>query len=309
MLYSIPSSKKKTFLFVQGRLAKAKEVLLKVSNTEKEAESRFKDIKSAAGIDENFTGDTIDVPKNKSSGKGVWKELILRPTPTVRWILLAAIGLHFFEHATGIEAVVLYGPRIFKAAGVKAKKKLLLVTVGIGLTKFTFILISTLLMDRVGRRKLLITSTIGVIVALTGLGFCLTVVHHSKDELLWALVLSIVATYVYVAFFNIGIAPVTWVYSSEIFPLRLRAQGMAIGVAVNRLMNAMISMTFLSISNAITIGGSFFLFAGISVVALLFFYFFCPETKGKSLEEIEMLFSREMSPPNNGSGEHDRLSK
>lgn len=280
------------WLVLQGRLAEAKEILLRVSNSKEEAETRLRDIKLAAGIDENCNDDVlVDVPTN-SRGKGVWKEILLRPTPAVRWILIAAVGIHFFEHATGIEAVVLYSPRIFRKAGVTRKDKLLLATVGVGITKTTFILVATFLLDRVGRRRLLLTSTGGMIVALTGLGFCLTMVEHSKEELVWALGLSIASVYVFVAFFSIGLGPITWVYSSEIFPLRLRAQGMSIGVAVNRLMNATISMTFISIYKAITIGGTFFLFGGLAVLAWGFFYFLLPETKGRSLEEMEVLFSR-----------------
>ena len=77
-----------------------------------------------------------------------------------------------------------------------------------------------------------------------------------------------------------------------IFPLKLRAQGASIGVAVNRGTNAAISVSFIPIYKAITIGGSFFMFSGISVVAWLFFYFLLPETKGKPLEEMEELFTR-----------------
>ncbi|XP_030462586.1 probable polyol transporter 6 [Syzygium oleosum] len=282
------------WLVLQGRLAEAKRVLLLVCNSEQEAETRFQDIKIAAGIDENCKEDIVELPR-KTRGEGVWKELLLRPSPSVRWILLAAVGIHFFEHATGIEAVILYSPRIFKKAGVISKKRLLLATVGVGLTKLTFIVIATLLLDKVGRRRLLLVSSGGIIIALTGLGFCLTMVENAKEQLLWALISSIMATYTYVAFFSIGIAPVTWVYSSEIFPLKLRAQGVSIGVAVNRLMNAVVAMSFLSIANGMTIGGSFFMFACISLLALGFFYFFLPETKGKSLEEIEMLFTRRNS--------------
>ncbi|CAN1225114.1 Probable polyol transporter 3 [Linum perenne] len=263
------------WLVMQGRLKEGKLILLKVSNSTEEAENRFRDIKKESG------------------GKGVWKELLLRPTPAVRMILIAAVGIHFFEHAVGIEAVVLYSPRIFKKAGVTSKHKLLLATVGVGLTKFTFIVISTFLLDRVGRRTLLLFSMTGVIGALTVLGTCLTIVErHQGEKLVWALAMSIVSTYTFVAFFNVGLATVTWVYSSEIFPLRLRAQGYSIGVAVNRLMNATISMTFISLYEAITIGGAFFMFAGISVVGLLFFYFMFPETKGKTLEEMEELFGK-----------------
>ncbi|GMI98000.1 polyol transporter 6, polyol/monosaccharide transporter 6 [Hibiscus trionum] len=280
------------WLALEGRLKEAKEILLLISNTEEEAESRFRDIKVAAQIDPNCVLEVVK-PTNIHHGQGVWKELIISPTPTVRRILIAAIGIHFFEHATGIEAVVLYSPRIFKKAGIITKSKLLLATVGVGITKTTFILIATCFLDKFGRRRLLLTSTGGVAVSLTGLGFALTMVEVNPNEkLVWALCSSIVFTYTYVAFFSIGLGPITWVYSSEIFPLRLRAQGASMGVAVNRLMNAIVSMSFISIYKAITIGGAFFMFAGVSVVAWWFFFFLLPETKGKTLEEIETLFSK-----------------
>ncbi|KAF6149754.1 hypothetical protein GIB67_017487 [Kingdonia uniflora] len=279
------------WLVMQGRLGDAKKVMLQVCNTKEEAELRLNDIKIAAGIDEHCNDEVVSVSKS-SHGEGVWKELLLRPSPPVRLILLAAIGIHFFEHTVGIEAVILYGPRIFKIAGVTSKDKLLLATVGVGFTKTSFIILATFFLDKVGRRPLLLTSVAGIIVALILLGSGLAVVEHSTEKPKWALILSILSTYAYVAFFSIGLGPITWVYSSEIFPLRLRAQGASIGVAVNRLMNATISMSFISIYKAITIGGTFYMFAGVAVVAWFFFYFFLPETKGKTLEEMESVFAR-----------------
>ncbi|KAH1080048.1 hypothetical protein J1N35_019809 [Gossypium stocksii] len=288
------------WLVLEGRLKEAKKTLLLISNSEEEAESRFHDIKIAAGIDPDCFEEVVKTP-NIHHGQGVWKDLFIRPTPAVRRILIAAIGIHFFEHATGIEAVVLYSPRIFHKAGVISKNKLLLATVGVGLTKTTFILIATVFLDKVGRRRLLLTSTAGLVVSLSGLGFALTMVELNPGErLVWALCLSIIFTYLYVAFFSIGLGPITWVYSSEIFPLRLRAQGASIGVAVNRLMNAIVSMSFISIYKAITIGGAFFMFAGVSLVAWWFFFFLLPETKGKSLEEIEILFTKNTRHENQG---------
>ncbi|KAI3712913.1 hypothetical protein L1987_71482 [Smallanthus sonchifolius] len=280
------------WLVMQGHLRDAKHVLLKVSNTKEEAQSRLQDIKVAAGIDPNCNDDFVTLKQN-TCGQGVWKELLLRPTPSVRWVLLAAFGIHFFEHATGIEAVVLYGPRIFKKAGVTTKDKILLTNIGIGVTKTIFICTSTFFIDKAGRRKLLLTSVTGMVFALSGLGFALTIVEQSHDQrVVWALWLSIATCYIYVMFFSIGLAPVTWVYSSEIFPLKLRAQGASIGVAVNRATNATVSMTFLSLVKVMTIGGVFFMFAGMSVLAWIFFFFFLPETKGKSLEEMEQVFTR-----------------
>ncbi|XP_010414363.1 PREDICTED: probable polyol transporter 3 [Camelina sativa] len=277
------------WLVMQGRLEEAKKIMVLVSNTQEEAEERFRDILIAAEIEEETAVKAVGGGVTKNHGKSVWMELVIKPRPAVRLILIAAVGIHFFEHATGIEAVVLYSPRIFKKAGVVSKDKLLLATVGVGVTKAIFIIIATFLLDKVGRRKLLLTSTGGMVFALTSLAVSLTMVQRF-GRLAWALSLSIVSTYAFVAFFSIGVGPITWVYSSEIFPLRLRAQGASIGVAVNRIMNATVSMSFLSMTKAITTGGVFFVFAGIAVAAWWFFFFMLPETKGVPLEEMEKLF-------------------
>ncbi|GAU39990.1 hypothetical protein TSUD_211120 [Trifolium subterraneum] len=104
VILTMPESPR--WLVMQGQLGKAKKVLLQVSNTTQEAELRFKDIKVAAGLDENCNDDIVKLSEMPHQGEAPWKELILRPTPSVRWMLFAAIGIHFFEHATGIEAVM-----------------------------------------------------------------------------------------------------------------------------------------------------------------------------------------------------------
>ncbi|KAH0719187.1 hypothetical protein KY285_015218 [Solanum tuberosum] len=287
------------WLIMKGRLREGKEIMHKVSNSPEEAEFRLREVKRNLGMDENCDDDVVKISDSvKKQDEGVWKELLLKPTKSLQRILLAGIGIHFFEHATGIEAVILYSHRIFAKAGVHDHKHQILATCGVGLTKFSFIVLSTILIDRVGRRKLVLTSVSGMILALTGLGTFLFLAEQSGGKLIWTLVLSIITTYSYVAFFNVGLAPVTWVYTAEIFPLRYRGLGVGIGVAVNRLMNATVSMTFLSMMSAMTIAGVFFMFAGISVIALIFFYFFLPETKGKSLEEMEALFTKSKDSKN-----------
>ena len=216
------------WLVMRVRLGEAKRILLKVSNSKEEAQIRFRDIKLTSGIDEDSNEDSVK-PPTSTGGGGMWKELLLRPTPAVRWMLLATIGIHFFEQATGIEAVMLFSPRILKKAGVTSKDKLLLGTIGVGLKKLTFMASSTLLIDRVGQRPLLLTSTTGMIAALIGLGIGLTIVENAKEKSFWALGLCFVSTYTFVAFFNIGVAPVTWVYPAEIFPLKLRCKEPVLG--------------------------------------------------------------------------------
>ncbi|KAL5562618.1 hypothetical protein UlMin_032365 [Ulmus minor] len=279
------------WLVMQGRLGEAKRVLDKTSDSLEEAQLRLADIKEAAGIPEHCNDDVVQVSK-RSHGEDVWKELILHPTPAIRHILIAAIGIHFFQQASGIDAVVLYSPRIFAKAGITSSDKKLLATVAVGIVKTLFILVATFLLDRIGRRPLLLSSVGGMICSLCMLGVGLTIVEHSQEKVMWAVVLSITMVMFYVAFFSIGMGPITWVYSSEIFPLKLRAQGTSMGVAVNRVTSGVIGMTFISLTKGITTGGAFFLFASIAVVAWVFFYALLPETQGRTLEDIEVLFGK-----------------
>ncbi|CAD5191525.1 unnamed protein product [Musa acuminata subsp. malaccensis] len=281
------------WLIMQGRLAEARKVLEKTSDTPEEAKLRLSDIKIAAGIPEDCDDDVVPMPK-KTRSRGVWKDLLVRPTPSVRRVLIAAVGLHFFQQASGIDSVVLYSPKVFEKAGIQGNTKLLGTTVAVGFTKTLFILVATFLLDRVGRRPLLLTSFAGMILSLAGLGLGLTAAeHHTDGHLPWAVGLSIACVLAYVAFFSIGAGPITWVYSSEIFPLRLRAVGASIGVAVNRVTSGVITMTFISLYKAISLGGSFFLYGGIAAVAWVFFFTYLPETRGRTLEDMEELFGKE----------------
>ncbi|PSS26058.1 Polyol transporter like [Actinidia chinensis var. chinensis] len=277
------------WLVLQGRLGEPKKVLDRTSDSKEEALLRLADIKEAAGIPPECNDDVVAVPK-RSHGEDVWRELLLHPTPTVRHILICGVGIHFFQQTSGIDAVVLYSPKIFGKAGITSQTHKLLATVAVGCVKTVFILVATFLLDRVGRRPLLLTSVGGMIVSLASLGIALTIIDHSDTKLIWAIALAIASVLAYVATFSIGMGPITWVYSAEIFPLRLRAQGTSIGVAVNRVMSGTISMTFLSFSNAITIGGAFFFFTGVAIAGFVFFYTLFPETQGKTLEEMQILF-------------------
>lgn len=277
------------WLVLQGRLGDARKVLDKTSDSVEEANLRLQEIKEAAGIPEECNDDVVVVSK-KSKGQGVWRDLILHPTPAVRHILMCGVGIHFFQQASGIDSVVLYSPEIFEKAGITNDNDKLLATMGVGFTKTIFILIATFYLDRVGRRPLLLSSVAGMILSLVGLGIGLTVIQHSETRLLWAVVLCIATVLSYVGFFSIGMGPITWVYSSEIFPLKLRAQGCSIGVAMNRVTSGVISMTFISLYKAISIGGAFFLYASLACVAWVFFFTLFPETQGRTLEEMETLF-------------------
>ncbi|KAI3446961.1 hypothetical protein Pfo_003626 [Paulownia fortunei] len=271
------------WLIMKGRMEEAKRVLRRTSESEEEAERRLEEItKAAASSHENLAS-------SNWHGQGVWKEL-LRPSRQLRRILVAAIGINFFMQASGNDAVVYYTPEVFKAAGIHNRRGLVGVTVIMGIAKTSFVLISALFLDHYGRRPLLLLGSMGMAVSLAGLGLGSKFLEHRDHKPTWAIALCVVTVCADVSFFSIGLGPITWVYSSEIFPMRLRAQGTSLAVSVNRLVSGIVAMTFLSISKKISFGGTFFVLAGIMVVGTIFFYFLLPETKGKSLEEIGELF-------------------
>jgi hypothetical protein len=291
------------WLVMQGRIGDARRVLAKTSDSPAEAEERLADIKKAIGIPEgvgdNDDDDVVVVArrnKQGSHGEGVWRDLLIRPTPPVRRILIACLGLQFFQQASGIDSVVLYSPRVFEKAGLRSNNNSLGATMAVGASKTLFILVATFFLDRVGRRPLLLTSAGGMVVSLVTLASALHAIDRLPEGHATPLAgVSIAAVLTFVASFSIGMGPIAWVYSSEIFPLRLRAQGCALGTAMNRIMSGAITMSFISLYKAITLAGSFYLYAGIAAAGWLFMFFFLPETRGRSLEDTEKLF---------GGGDH-----
>ncbi|KAK3120581.1 hypothetical protein QOZ80_9AG0690350 [Eleusine coracana subsp. coracana] len=199
-------------------------------------------------------------------------------------VLLAA----FFHQASGIDAIVLYSPLVFQKSGMSSNTLVLGATVAVGIIKTCSIFVATLLSDRVGRRPLLLASTAGVAVTLTSLAATLSTFTTPTTLTMAACFASVLS---YVAAFSVGLGPLTQAYSAEILPLRMRARGAGLGTAVNRLTCGVLSMTFISLANSVGMAGCFFLYAGLMLLACVFVYVRLPETRGRSLEDMDVLFS------------------
>ncbi|GMP54506.1 hypothetical protein CsSME_00019664 [Camellia sinensis var. sinensis] len=282
-LFIIPESPR--WLVMQNRVEAARAVLLKTIENESEVEERLGEILLAAGIGS----------AEKYEEKPVWREL-LSPSPALCRMLVTGFGIQCFQQITGIDATVYYSPEIFKVAGIAGNSKLLAATVAVGVTKTAFILVAILLIDKLGRKPLLYISTIGMTICLFCLGLTLLLLKHTPFGIGMA-ILSVCGN---VAFFSVGIGPVCWVLTSEIFPLRLRAQAAALGAVGNRVCSGLIAMSFLSMGRAITMAGTFFIFSAVSAVSVAFVYALVPETKGKSLEQIGALFQSEHEQQGSG---------
>ncbi|GJN26018.1 hypothetical protein PR202_gb13913 [Eleusine coracana subsp. coracana] len=280
-LLVIPESPR--WLVMQNRTVEARMVLVKVSDSEEEAQERLAEIVDAAAAA------AMNAAAEKRS---VWQELT-RPSPVIARMLVTGLGIQCFQQATGIDALVYYSPTIFKNAGIATERQLLGATVAVGFFKTAFIALAIVLIDRVGRKPLLYVSTIGMTISLVVLSTALFMLAaHGSVVPTRALGIGVAIAAVCgdVAFFSVGIGPICWVMSSEIFPLRLRAQAVALGTVVNRVTSGAVAMSFLSICNAVSVAGAFAGFAVVSALSVAFVHRFVPETSGKTLEQIESLF-------------------
>ncbi|HEX2916191.1 MAG TPA: sugar porter family MFS transporter [Chloroflexia bacterium] len=212
--------------------------------------------------------------------KGNWRDLF-RGGP--RRALIIGVGLAIFQQITGINTVIYYAPTIFQSAGFGSAQNSILPAVIIGIVNFAMTIVALPLPDRVGRRPLLLIGLIGQFVGLVALGIVF-LSSNISGTLGWLAVLGMV---VYVGFFAIALGPVFWLLISEIYPLRVRGLGASVATVANWGSNLVVSLTFLSLLNLIGTSFTFWLFAVMCIFSWIFTYYLVPETKGRTLEQIE----------------------
>jgi len=193
--------------------------------------------------------------------------------------VLLAMFFAFFNQVSGINAIIYYAPRIFEMAGLGAHSSLLS-TVGIGVINFIFTLIGINIIDKVGRRVLMLVGSVGLIASLSMVAFT----FYSGNLSGFAVPVYMM---MFIAFFAFSQGAVIWVFISEIFPNQVRAKGQTLGSSTHWVMAALIAFGFPYLAE--TLGGAvtFFFFATMMVLQFIFVWRFMPETKGRSLEQIE----------------------
>ncbi len=216
---------------------------------------------------------------------GNWRDLL---SPALRPALIVGIGLAILQQVTGINTVIYYAPKIIQSAGISSASGAILTTAGIGTVNVLMTLVSMWLIDRIGRRPLLLTGIAGMTVSLSVLGWAFRSASPS-GLLSWVAVISIM---VYVASFAISLGPIFWLLIAEIYPLKVRSSAEGLAATFNWGSNLLVSLTFLTLLQQIGATRTFWLYGLFAIGAWLFSYYLVPETKGHTLEQIEAFWRK-----------------
>lgn len=194
--------------------------------------------------------------------------------------IILAVLFAFFNQVSGINAIIYYAPRIFEMTGL-GRSSSLLSTAGIGVVNFLFTLLAMNFIDRIGRKVLMLIGSVGLIGTLGLVAISFYTRHFNG----WAVP---VLLFVYIAFFAFSQGAVIWVFIAEIFPNKVRAKGQTLGSTTHWVMAAVIAFSFPYLAEKAGGGNTFLFFTVMMVLQLLFVWKFMPETKGRSLEQIEL---------------------
>jgi sugar porter (SP) family MFS transporter len=201
--------------------------------------------------------------------------------------LVVGVGLAIFQQITGINTIIYYTPTIFQLAGFSSAAQSILATAGVGLVNVLLTILSVRLLDRTGRRPLLLIGIAGMIASLAALGFVFQFGAHSS-ALSWLAVGSVM---LYVASFAISLGPIFWLLIAEIYPLCVRGVAMGVATMANWAFNLLVALTFLLLVERLGPAYTFWIYALVSVASWIFGYRKVPETKGRTLEEINEAWS------------------
>ena len=248
----------------KGRVDEAREALRRLRGDDAEADAELQEVM-----------DSIQEPTSS------WREL---GTPLVRAALIVGVGLAVLQQVTGINAILYYAPTIFQDAGFGSNASAILATVGLGAVMVLATVVAVLMMDRIGRRTLLLFGSVGMAIGLAGMGLVFELPDLSESG---KGTLAMSSLIVFLATFAVSFGPIVWVLNAEIYPLPVRGRAGGVAALVHWGVNFIVVLTFLPLFDAIGGAAVFWGYAALSLVAFVFVARLVPETRGKSLEQIE----------------------
>lgn len=213
-----------------------------------------------------------------------------------KWMIMpfvVGIGIMFAQICTGINTIIYYAPTIFKTAGFDSNLTAIYATTGIGVVNFIMTIVAVFFTDRIGRKPLLYFGLTGVMLSLFALGTSFAFAGVLGSSLKWVALGSLVT---YIICFAMSLGPIGWILVSEVFPLRIRGIAMSVCTVSNFAFNFFVVGSFPVLLHRIGGAWTFWIFGIVSILCIIFVYFFVPETKGISLEEIESNWRRGVNP-------------
>jgi sugar porter (SP) family MFS transporter len=260
-MFFLPESPR--WLVGMDRDEEARAVLARTRESEADVDEEIRSISSAEHAEERTS----------------YRDLL---KPRYRPALTVGVGVAFINQMVGVNAVIYYAPSILSDAGF-GDSGAILATTGVGLVNCVVTGAALLSIDRIGRRPLLLAGTGGVTLSLIMLGLAYLLPPQT------ALVNFILVTglMVYIASFAASLGICIWLLNSEVYPLEVRGKGSATGSITHWVLDLIIASTVLTLINTITETGTFWLYAAFGIIGILFFFRVVPETKGRTLEEIE----------------------
>ena len=231
-----------------------------------------------------------------TESRGSWRDLL---APSLRAMLIVGVVMAAVQQFTGINTVIYYDVDIFERAGIVDASGAIWAAVAVALANVLSTLIAIRYVDRLGRRPLLMLGLGGMAISLVVLGGAFL---FEGDV---ASTLSIVSLMAYVICFAFSLGPIVWVLISEIYPQAVRGPAMSFATMVNWASNLLVALTFLTLLDTLGESATFWLYAGICVLAIVFVYTKVPETKGKTLEQIAAdTASVRTAPASPGDADH-----
>ncbi|XP_038208433.1 facilitated trehalose transporter Tret1-like [Zerene cesonia] len=232
-------------------------------------------------IDKELRDLTLSQVESDRKGGNAFGQLFTRKYMPA---ILISLGLMLFQQLSGINAVIFYASTIFKMAGSTVDENVCSVIIGV--VNFISTFIATAIIDRLGRKMLLYISSVAMIFTLVPLGayFYIRDVGTDVSAYGW---LPLACLVIYVLGFSIGFGPIPWLMLGEILPSKIRGSAASMATGFNWTCTFIVTKTFHNIVAVINMYGTVWLFAALCIAGLFFVIFFVPETRGKSLEEIE----------------------